>query len=146
MTENPKFKIIAHNTPEYWDLVDLRTLVLRKPLNLVFSIDELIKEHNQHHFGVWIDNQPVATLILAETDTDTIKMRQVCTHPDYQGRGIGKALASFAEKWGKENGYSKINCHARATAVPFYKSMGYQIVSEMFYEVGLEHYKMEKNL
>lgn len=146
MTDNLKFKISEHNTPEYWDLVDLRTLVLRKPINLTFSIEELIVEYSQHHFGAWIDKFPVATLIMAETDNQAIKMRQVCTHPDYQGKGIGKSLTLFAEKWAQENEFSTINCHARANAVPFYKSMGYQIVSEMFYEVGLEHYKMEKNI
>jgi len=50
----------------------------------------------------------------------------------------------FAEKWAKENGYTRIFCHAREVAVPFYKKSGYTIFGEKFEEVGIPHYKMEK--
>jgi predicted GNAT family N-acyltransferase len=138
------FKIIEHNTPAYWQLVDLRDKVLRKPLGLKFSPEELAAENNQYHIGAFVEDIPVACLSMLPLNIHLLKMRQVCTDTSMQCKGVGKQLAAFCEKWAVENGFTKIECHARATAVPFYKSMGYKVVSDLFYEVGIEHYKMEK--
>lgn len=145
-TSNLQFKIVDHKSDAYWQLVDLRTLVLRKPLNLSFSKEELQNENNQTHFGCSFENLAIASLSLVELDQQTIKLRQVCTHPNYQGKSIGQQLSTFAENWAIENEYKYIECNARKVAVNFYKKMGYSIVSEMFYEVGLEHYKMKKEI
>jgi predicted GNAT family N-acyltransferase len=146
MIENILYNIVKHNSDEYWELVNLRTLVLRKPLKLTFTNEELAAESNQTHFGTWHQKMALASLSMLKVDNTTVKMRQVCTHPNFQGKKIGLLLAQFAEDWAKENNFKQITCHARASAVAFYQKMGYEVISEMFYEVGLEHFKMEKNL
>lgn len=146
MNRDIKYKIVAHNSKEYWKTVDLRDKLLRKPLGLAFSKEELEAENNQIHVAGFLNEKAVASLSLIVLNEDVLKMRQVCTDNELQGQGIGKQLAKFTEDWAIENNYKKIECNARKTAVPFYQSMGYKVVSDLFYEVGIEHFKMEKEL
>lgn len=146
MTQKIDFKIVLHNSKEYWKTVALRDKLLRKPLGLEFSKEELEAEINQIHIAGFLNDKAVASLSLIVLNKHLLKMRQVCTDNELQGHGIGKQLAKFTEQWAINNNYNKIECNARKVAVPFYQSMGYKIVSNLFYEVGIEHYKMEKEL
>jgi len=55
-------------------------------------------------------------------------------------------LVLFSEKWAKDNGYRRIELHARETAIDFYKRMQYQITGSVFEEVGIPHRAMFKNI
>ncbi len=66
--------------------------------------------------------------------------------PLHQGKKIGVAIIQFAEAVAKENGYSKLMMNARDPVIEFYEKCGYHIVGEQFFEVGIGHHKMEKNL
>ncbi|TVR77737.1 MAG: GNAT family N-acetyltransferase [Chitinophagaceae bacterium] len=140
------FKQIEHNSVDYWKAVELRDKVLRKPLGLEFSEKELMEEHTQIHYAAFYQNELIACLSLVPLDHSRIKMRQVCTHPDFSGKGVGRQLAKFTEQKLSELGYKTIECNARKTAVSFYEKMNYKVISDVFYEVGIEHFKMEKSL
>lgn len=146
MKEKIEFKVVPHNSKDYWKTVELRDRLLRKPLGLEFSKEELEEEHNQVHVAAFLEGKTIASLSLVILNKYVLKMRQVCTDENLQGKGIGKQLAKFTEQWALDNDYNKIECNARKVAVPFYQSMGYKVVSDLFYEVGIEHYKMEKEL
>jgi hypothetical protein len=55
-------------------------------------------------------------------------------------------LVYYVEKWAKERGFLKIILHARDLAIPFYDRLDYKKIGNAFYEVGIEHYLMEKEL
>lgn len=126
--------------------VGLRYDVLRKPLGLTFSAQDLQAESEEIMMGLMRGEYVVACLQLKRIGDDTLKMRQVAVVPDEQGRGHGKELVTFCEKWCKEQGYHTIELHARETAVPFYLSQGYTIGKEPFEEVGIPHRFMAKVL
>jgi RimJ/RimL family protein N-acetyltransferase len=49
-------------------------------------------------------------------------------HPNFQGKGIGKALINYTCKWGKENGITKLSLRVLATnepAISFYLKNGF---------------------
>ena len=73
-------------------------------------------------------------------------MRQVAVDDQLQGKGIGKALVKYSENWAIENQLSQIQLNARSNAVPFYKSMKYEVIGEQFLEVGIPHFKMQNTL
>jgi phosphoribosylformimino-5-aminoimidazole carboxamide ribotide isomerase len=73
-------------------------------------------------------------------------MRQVCTVPNYQGKGFGKLLLQHCETWAKENHCTYMYCHAREQAMKFYLQNAYQVKGEMFTEVGLPHFYLYKHL
>ena len=138
---------IQFATPEYDELVQLRTKILRKPLGLEFTIDQLSNEYNDFHFGIY--NQELKLLggmIFNNTGNNTLKMRQVAVDDVCQNKGIGKFMVKQSEEWAKERGFNKIELNARDSAIPFYQSLGYDAEGEIFIEVSIPHLKMVKNL
>lgn len=146
MENQVNFEIVVHNSEKYWQTVTLRDKVLRKPLALVFSEEELMQEKDSFHFLCQVNDEVAACLILKPLN-DKVKMRQVAVASEWQGKKIGKQLVEFAENYAREKGFTEIELHARASAIAFYlKLSGYQVIGEMFEEVGLPHWAMRKKL
>ena len=141
-----ELRLIEHNSNEYWNLVSLRDKVLRKPLGLEFTNEELLAENDQLHFGGYENDELVGCFAFVKKTDSILKMRQVAVDPIFQGRGVGSKMVVASEKWAIENGYSKIELHARLAATKFYSKLGYQIIGSEFLEVGIPHYKMKKAL
>jgi len=130
----------------YTKALQLRTDVLRTPLGLKFTPEELKKDETDAHFGLFQDDKILACLTLTECPDNKVKMRQVAVLHDFQGKGLGKKLAASSEVYAREKGFKTMFCHARKTAVPFYESIGYKTVGDEFLEVNIPHYVMEKEL
>ncbi len=138
---------IKHNSAEYWKLVRIREIVLRLPLFMRFSIESLHSETNEKIFGIKVDSKWVGSCqYQLFPEIKTAKMRQVAILKSFQGKGFGKILISESEKSIIKHGMNKITCHARETAIPFYETLHYHCISELFEEVGIPHKKMEKIL
>jgi GNAT superfamily N-acetyltransferase len=139
-------KIIDHNTPQYKDMIQLRDEVLRKPLGLVLSAEELEKEKENLLIGAYEEDIMLGCCMLVEQGEDTVRLRQMAVLNDLQGKGIGKALMNFAENLARDRGYKKITMHARKNSVGFYEKMGYKLVGTEFEEITIPHFVMEKKL
>ncbi len=139
-------KIIDHGTAEYQQMVRLRDEVLRKPLGLSFTKEELEKEKDHLLIAAYEDDIIMGCCMLVEENPKTTRLRQMAVTNNIQRKGIGKALMLFAENLARDRGYHKITMHARKDAVGFYEKMGYRIVGEEFVEITIPHYVMEKKL
>lgn len=139
-------KIIDYGTPEYEQMLKLRDDILRKPLGLSFSHDELEKEKTNLLMAAYEDDSMLGCCMLVEEDPQTVRLRQMAVINDLQGKGIGKALMQFAENLARDRGYKKITMHARKNAVGFYEKMGYRKIGREFQEITIPHYVMEKEL
>src|SRR5215212_1910565 len=139
-------KIIDHGSAQYNQMVKLRDDVLRKPLGLCFTKEELEKEKDHLLIGAYEDDKMLACCMLVEENEKTVRLRQMAVLNDLQGKGIGKALMIFAENLARDHGYKVLSMHARKNAIGFYEKMGYKIKSDEFEEVTIPHYVMEKKL
>jgi len=139
-------KIIDHGTAEYEKMVKLRDEILRKPLGLSFTKEELEREKNNLHIVAYEDERMLGCCMLLEEDPQTVRLRQMAVMNDLQGKGIGKALMQFAENLARDRGYKKITMHARKNALGFYEKMGYKTKGKEFEEITIPHYVMEKEL
>lgn len=138
---------IKFGTPEYDEAVRLRYEVLRKPLGLEFTPEQLAAEFDQRHLVAAAGNGVIlGYLNLTPVDAGTVKMRQVAVAPQAQGQGVGTALVHRSEALAARLGFQQIVLHARETAVPFYLRLGYEQVGDRFEEVGIAHFKMKKQL
>jgi GNAT superfamily N-acetyltransferase len=138
---------IAHGSPVYAQAVRLREAVLRRPLGLGFTEQELDDEAGSHHVvALWGDEDGacVGCLVLLPIDAHVMRMRQVAVRPDQQRRGIGRALIGFAEQSARARGYREIVAHVREPAMPFYAALGYERTGPRFIEVTLPHFRMRK--
>ena len=139
-------KIIDHGSYEYQQMVDLRMHVLRKPLGLDFTQDELEKEKNDVLIGCFDDDKLEGCCLLTKTDDKTVRLRQMAVNAGLQGKGIGRVLMAFAENVARDLGFRKLTMHARKSALGFYEKLGYNVCSKEFEEVTMPHYVMEKEL
>ena len=139
-------KIIDYGTAEYKQVLKLRDEVLRKPLGLNFSNDELEQERNHMHMAAYEDDRMPGCCMLVKEDPETVRLRQMAVVNDVQGKGIGRALMQFAENLARDRGYKRITMHARKNAVGFYERMGYKKIGEEFEEITIPHIVMEKEL
>lgn len=125
----------------------MRFRVLRKPLNLEFSTQQLEEEYDQFHFGVYDQHQTLrACMIFKIHDAKTLQMRQVAVDETVQGQGIGSFMVMESEKWALKMGYEKIILHARDIAKKFYEKLNYQTDGIPFLELNILHYNMFKLL
>jgi GNAT superfamily N-acetyltransferase len=139
-------KILDHGSNEYQQMVKLRDEMLRKPLGLGFSPQELENEKENMLIGAFEDEDMLGCCMLVEENPNTVRLRQMAVLNDLQGKGIGRALMNFAENLARDRGYKTLAMHARKNAVGFYEKMGYKIASDEFTEVTIPHYVMEKKL
>lgn len=138
---------IEFGTPEYDEAVGLRYEVLRKPLGLEYTTEQLAAEYDQIHLAAYGNGGILlAYLNLTPADPQVVKMRQVAVAPAQQGKGIGARLVAESERVARSLGFHVLLLHARETAVPFYEHLGYAQEGDRFEEVGIPHYKMKKDL
>ena len=139
-------KIVDYGSDEYKQMLKLRDDILRKPLGLHFSQDELEKEKEHMHMAAYEDEQMLGCCMLVKEGTDTVRLRQMAVVNDVQGKGIGRALMQFAENLARDRGFKRITMHARKNAIGFYERMGYKKKGEEFMEITIPHVVMEKEL
>jgi len=126
--------------------IELRRRILRRPLGLDLSPEQLAAEDFEFHLVGIQDSVVVACLVLTPLEGGHIKMRQVAVEPSLQGRGLGAELVRFSEVFAKDRGFTRMVLNARDTAVPFYLKLDYEIEGEPFVEVTIPHRRMAKAL
>jgi RimJ/RimL family protein N-acetyltransferase/predicted GNAT family N-acyltransferase len=141
----PIFKIIGYGSREYHQAVSLREEILRKPLNLCFTLEELESEKEHIHIAALLHRELCGTSVLVP-EGPACKMQRVAVRADLQNQGIGCKLVEFCEQYAREHGFSSIYCHARGTAIPFYLKNHYVLEGEPFMEDGIPHHQMRKKL
>ncbi len=139
-------RMIDHGTKEYLQMVHLRNEILRKPLGLTLDDEDLEKEKEDILMGAFEDDRLLGCCLLTRMDAATIRLRQMAVPNNMQGKGVGRALMIFAENIARDQGYRKLCMHARESALGFYQKLGYTISGNMFTEVTIPHYIMEKSL
>ena len=141
-----RIKTVAYGSPAYEKTVALRDEILRKPLGMKFTAEQLAAEIHQVHIAAFDENENVVGCCVLRLNNDKTKMRQVAVAANLQRTGIGKALCLYCEAFAKSQNHRLIYCHARTHAAAFYEKLGYKIAGEPFTEVGIKHYRMEKRL
>ena len=139
-------KQIDHDSDLYKACVALRYEVLRKPLGLNFTDEQLAAESADILIACVDDDEVLGCCVLTVVEEEALRLRQMAVNTKSQGKGIGETIMLFAKKLALDKGYTKITMHARDSALGFYEKMGYKVVGDTFTEVGLPHHIMEKKL
>ena len=139
-------KEIIYESPEYDQMIQLRLDVLRKPLGLSFSLDELKKEKDDILLGAFEEDNILACCVLTPDGSSCVQLKQMAVQNNLQGKGVGATLLRFAENVARDRGYTYMTMHARDSAVSFYEKHGYETEGDAFFEVTIPHYKMVKKI
>ena len=141
-----KIRIIEHNSNEYGQMITLRISQLLEPIGVPASYIDRENEKHDIFIGAFENNELIGCCVLTPKNNAIIQLRQMAVRSDYRGKGIGVAIIEFAEKLAKGNNFSTLMMHARNPVIDFYKKCGYEIEGDQFFEVGIGHHKMQKQL
>ncbi len=127
-------------------MVKLRFDIMRKPLGLSFSDDELVREKEDILIGAFEEDEIIGCCIISRLDNNCCRLRQMAVQKNNQGMGIGESMMQFAENIARDRGFKILMMHARETAIGFYEKYGYKAKGDEFIEVNIRHRIMEKKL
>lgn len=141
-----QLEVIDYGSTQYEKMVELRYQILRKPLDLEFSKEDLERDKDDLLLIMRYPNngETVGCCILTRLTEHTVQLRQMAIAYFGQKKGWGSMLLDFAESVAVKHHYGYIYLHAREVAVGFYKKNGYTIEGNRFVEVGIPHYEMLK--
>lgn len=139
-------KIINYDSVDYQKMIDLRTKVLRVPLGLTYSADDLARDKSDILLSSFEGEEIIGCCILTIIDKETIQLRQMAVLDSFQQKGVGRSLIQFAEEIAKERFAKTIILHARKLVAEFYLKNGYTKEGDEFVEVNIPHYQMRKEL
>jgi N-acetylglutamate synthase-like GNAT family acetyltransferase len=140
------YREISTHDPEYSQEKELRNRILRMPLGLHLSKQDMRDEDRQVHLVAMDGRDKVIGCVLVAFSGNVAKVRQLTIDDDYQGRGIGTELMKRAEQAILARNVRRVMLHGRLTARGFFEKQGYTAISEVFTEVTIPHIAMQKYL
>jgi len=139
------FREITFGSNEYRLECGLRNAVLREPLGLSLTVEELAKEEDHLHFGLFEPGGDLlACVVVVRLSPTEARIRQMAVSPIHQRRGLGTRVMNDLESSLRSRGFTNFVLHARASAVGFYEKLGYSVTGEEFMDVTVGHFRMEK--
>lgn len=138
------FKRFTTAEKAYQSSLALRNTYLRKPLGLTLSEDDTAGEAQQLHFGIFEEEQILASVTLKDLGNGKMKLRQMVVDQSLPRSGLGTMLIRNAEEALRTMDCHEITMAARVSAKGFYEKLGYQVYGSCFLELGIEHITMCK--
>jgi predicted GNAT family N-acyltransferase len=139
-------QIIQAEGPLYDQMKALRLEVLLKPIGVPASYIDPAKEERDLLVAAFEKDLMIGCCILSRVDETTLQLRQMAVDTKRQGTGVGAAIITFAEEEAGRRGYTTLMMHARDVVIPFYEKCGYAVAGSQFFEVGIPHHCMQKEL
>jgi len=130
----------------YAQALRLREAILRKPLGLTVTEEELADDAMRQHFCAVSCGAVVGTVSLRPLDETTLHLKQMAVAEARRRERVGARLLAHAETWAAEAGFRLMVLHARIGAEGFYLRLGYAQEGEPFDENTIPHVKMTKRL
>ena len=147
MSNYPNIVIAPFNSALHQEAKGIRADVLRKPLGLPADDPAFNDKESDVHFVALENEQVVGVVVLVPHYKKGIgKLRQMATAEKVRGKGYGIQLVKALEEYAAKNGMTSILLHSRHYAAGFYEKLGYKIRSDVFQEVGMDHFAMEKEI
>lgn len=148
MIADDDFVVRAPETPEEWnEYFALRWQILRRPWKEPQGSERDEREDESWHRAVYIDRQLAGIARIQMNSLEEAQIRYMAVNPDFQKRGVGRALVVSLETIAREQGAEKVILDARSGAVGFYLVLGYTVIADSYLLFGeIQHYRMEKAL
>jgi predicted GNAT family N-acyltransferase len=102
-------------------------------------------EKDSTHFVLYDQEVPIGAGRFRELD-GIGKVERICVLSGSRKGGAGKLIMDKIEQYAKQQNYSALKLNAQTQAIPFYKKLGYEVISEEFMDAGIPHHTMKKFL
>jgi len=143
-----KINLRSPSTNSEWKEYFLfRWKILREPIGLdKKSTKDNLEEKSYHLMATDINEAILGVGRIHFLNKEQSQIRYMAVQVKYQKRGIGKAIVIGLENFSKKNNRYKIILNSRDNAVNFYLRLGYKILGPYDAGIGIDHFKMSKNL
>ncbi len=127
------------------EIKKLRTQTFVVEKNVPQEIEFDGKDADYMHFCLY-DGDMLIACARINAEANHLHAGRVAVKSELRGKGYGRLLFEYIEKYAKENGFKAIELGAIETAVEFYKKVGFETVGEYFTEAGWPHINMVKKI
>lgn len=90
--------------------------------------------------------QIVGCLRFNQLSSDTVKLERIAVLPQNRGLGIGKLLVNGAVSEAQKRGLRNITMHAQFYLLDYYRGLGFEPDGELFFEAGIKHIAMNRQV
>ncbi|NLS12633.1 GNAT family N-acetyltransferase [Vibrio sp. SM6] len=98
-------------------------------------------DENSVHFGAFLDDRLIGIASVFVED-DQARLRYMATHPDFQSRGVAKALFNYVATELKFKAVTLLWCDSQKTNSRFYRQLGFRKLGESFLKNNVAYYKL----
>lgn len=98
------------------------------------------------HVLLLLDGEPVATARLVVRPDGVGVVGRVAVLGEHRGTGLGDAVMDAIEARAAERGLRAIELHAQTYVRGFYERRGYHAFGEEYWEAGIRHISMRRDL
>jgi predicted GNAT family N-acyltransferase len=117
----------------------IRMNVFIEEQNISWKIEWDEYDSNAVLFVGYHNNIPVSSARLVGT-----KVGRVATLKSYRGNGYASIMMRSIESYACKLGLTELTLNAQESSLDFYKKLGYQVISERFFEANIPHFRMTK--
>lgn len=96
------------------------------------GFDRDLRDITGHYGGAfWVlldDARVVGTVAAVPVESATVEMKRVYLHPEFRGRGLGRALLEHAMRWAAEAGHRTVVAWSDVRLIhshPVYERLGF---------------------
>ncbi len=133
----------------------------QQQLEDAFSVRKTVFIHEQHvpeaeeidqyddsavHFVLYDEAQIPIGAGRLRTINEIGKVERICVLKEKRKSGAGKIIMDAIEEHARKQGIFIVKLNAQTHAIPFYRKLKYEIISDEFFDAGIPHRTMEKHL
>jgi predicted GNAT family N-acyltransferase len=137
----------VHSTKELNDAYTVRKKVFVEEQQVPPELEVDEYENQSEHFVAYNEQHiPVGAGRLRPLSNMEAKVERICVAQSERRNKLGARIMQVLENVAQEKGIQTLLLHSQDHAERFYRSLGYQTISEPFDEAGIIHVKMKKEL
>ena len=137
-----EFNIINYNSPEYQKALRLREDVMRKPLGLLLSEEDVKDDGKRIHISKDIIMMSSFAVVLYKI----AHIYSVFVKQELQNKGFGQRLMAYAENYAKSQGAKRLYVEGRKAAKNFYQKCGFSSCGLEYIDMNIVHQDMRKDI
>lgn len=148
-----EFNIINYNSPEYQKALRLREDVMRKPLGLLLSEEDVKDDGKRIHISEDIimmssfaNDELICGCSLRIIHHKIAHIYSVFVKQELQNKGFGQRLMAYAENYAKSQGAKRLYVEGRKAAKNFYQKCGFSSCGLEYIDMNIVHQDMRKDI
>ena len=119
-----ELQLITYDSEEYYESLELRNKIMRKPLGFDLRDEDLSYEKDAIMVCAY-DNHTMIGVGVMTHDNEMYKVECLCVDFELQKTGVGSKLLVYLEDYAKSHGGTSMSLEARVTAEKFYMKHHY---------------------